>query len=162
MDRLLFNERGEADGLLLKDQMQVHLPPHLSQALQRKIKPGDEVVMRGVRPRGAPVLAAVSVSGPKGSVTDEGPTHPPQHPAPPPAKPVEVSGTVELSLFAPRGELCGALLDNGDILRLPPKENTDFAPWLQPGCQVTAWGDAIRVKGQRVIALTHLALGTAV
>lgn len=39
----LLNRVGQVDGLLLSDGKQLHLPPHLSAALQEAVKPGDTI-----------------------------------------------------------------------------------------------------------------------
>ncbi|WPB56684.1 hypothetical protein [Xylophilus sp. GOD-11R] len=156
---LLFNQHGDADGVVLDRNRQVHLPPHLSASLQRRIRPGDRVAVRGVRPRGAPVIAAVRIAGPRGEVIDEGPHHAGHRPPPGPRKsrPVEIAGKIGCTLYAPRGEVCGALLETGEILRMAPHGNEGFADWLQVGSRIRAWGDAFVVGGRTVVDLGDLA-----
>ena len=55
VDQFLVNKHGEADGFLLADGGEVHVPPHLSSRLLRNFRPGSKVRVRGVRPRGAAV-----------------------------------------------------------------------------------------------------------
>src|SRR5438046_6159532 len=52
LDQFLVNKHGEADGFLLTDGGEVHVPPHLSSRLLRDLRPGSQVRVRGVRPRG--------------------------------------------------------------------------------------------------------------
>jgi len=47
----MHNGHGEADGFLLTDGGEVHVPPHLSSRLLRDVRPGSEVKVRGIRPR---------------------------------------------------------------------------------------------------------------
>jgi hypothetical protein len=61
-------------------------------------------------------------------------------------------------LYAPRGEVCGALLEDGSILRMQPKDNEELLHFLKPGTEVTVWGEQIRVRRQNVIDIDHLAL----
>ena len=154
-----FNTRGEADGFLLQDNRQVHLPPHLSGELLRKVKVGDEVWIRGVKPRGADLITAVSLTGQRGvEIMDHGPhENSKAAPAPRPGKPVQIHGCVQPTLYAPKGEVCGALLDGGEIVRMRPKENIELAPYFVSGINIAVWGDAIVVRGQKVIDLGEVA-----
>lgn len=157
--RFLYNAHGDADGFLMDDDRQVHFPPHLSAELLKKVGVGDKVSVRGVKPRGAEVVAGVSLRGANGSeVTDEGPDAKPKRPAAARiAKPVEIHGRVQQTLYAPKGEVCGAILESGDIVRMRPKENATLAPYFEPGVNIGVWGDAIVVRGQKVIDLAEVA-----
>ena len=57
VDQFLVNKHGEADGFLLTDGGEVHVPPHLSSRLLRDLRPGGKVRVRGVRPRGVEMVA---------------------------------------------------------------------------------------------------------
>lgn len=159
VDSFIYNQHGDADGFLLAGGRQVHLPPHLSAELQRKLKVGDKVSVRALSPRGSDLLAAVSVTTPGGAeIVDHGPHAQPHHPpAPRRSRAVELQGTVRRTLYAPRGEVCGAVLAGGEIVRMRPKENAELAPYLAVGRDVTVWGDEIVVKGQRIVDLAHIA-----
>jgi hypothetical protein len=43
LDQFLVNKHGEADGFLLTDGGEVHVPPHLSSRLVRDLRPGSQV-----------------------------------------------------------------------------------------------------------------------
>jgi hypothetical protein len=73
VDQFLVNTRGEADGFVLTDGNEVHVPPHLSPRLLREVRPGSEVKVRGVRPRRANMVVAVAIDTAKGRILDEGP-----------------------------------------------------------------------------------------
>jgi hypothetical protein len=73
VDQFLVNKHGEADGFLLTDGGEVHVPPHLSSRLLREVRPGGKVRVRGVRPRGVQMVAAVAIDTEKGRILDEGP-----------------------------------------------------------------------------------------
>ena len=74
MDRFLLNPHGQADGLLLKHGRKVHCPRHLSAQVVAALKPGAEVKIRGVRPRGAEMGAVVSPETANGTmIIDQGP-----------------------------------------------------------------------------------------
>jgi hypothetical protein len=82
----------------------------------------------------------------------------PGQPAPPKHKTVQLDGEVTRCLYDPRGEVCGALLEDGSILRMHPKDNEKLLQFLKPGTEVTVWGEQIRVRRQNVIDIDHLAL----
>lgn len=163
VSRFVYDAKGDADGFLLDGGLQVHLPPHLSSELLEQVKVSDAVRVRGVKPRGADLVAAVSLTTAKeGEILDHGPdVARPQRPAPPrTARPVELRGQVEQTLYAPKGEVYGALLTSGEMLRMRPKENAALAPYFAVGARIAVWGDAIVVKGQKVIDLADVAFDT--
>ena len=165
--------RGDVDGFVLADGTEVHLPPHLSAQLAAAVKVGDAVTVRGLRAAAVPMVAAMSVTGDANgqSVVDTGPEGrggpgPDRGPGAPPALvgpavigpavvgPAvigEVSGKVLIALHGPRGELNGAMLEDGTALRLPPPEATRLAAMLQPGQAVVAQGPAVTTALGRVV-----------
>lgn len=146
--------RGDIDGLILTDGTEVVLPPHLSTQLAYSIKPGDAVVIHGLHAAALPLIRAVSITDDVSgrTVVDNGPPAPgPGAAPPPPAGPdagpsapipglTEVQGRVRMVLHGPRGDVNGALLEDGTILRLPPPEADRFASLLQPGQSLVAEG----------------------
>jgi hypothetical protein len=48
-----------------------------------------------------------------------------------------------MTLHGPHGEVNGALLEDGTVLRLPPPEADRFADLLQPGEALVAEGDGL-------------------
>lgn len=137
--RYTLTPRGEVDGFLLQDGTQVQVPPHLSTQLVFAVRPGDAVAVRGLRALGAPMVAAVSVANAASgaTVTDAGGG--PRGAA----KTMDVEGQVQATLRGPRGEVNGAVLADGTILRLPPREAERFATLLQPGQTVAARGEGL-------------------
>jgi hypothetical protein len=155
VERFVLNPRGEVDGFAMKDRANnlnlVHTPPHMGDELTREVKAGANVAVRGMRPRGAHVVAAVAITLESSrQIVDRGPVHDRKHPKPDHRK-MEAKGTVRLSLFGPKGELRGALLNDGDILRIGPKEAKAVAQLLAPSAMVAACGDGIETKHGRVI-----------
>ena len=153
LERFVLNPHGEVDGFVMKDKQAsilVHTPPHMEGELTRHLARGDKVRVRGVRPRGAKLLAAVSVTTADGrEIVDEGPDHDRKHPKVN-HEPMSVQDLVELSLFGPKGELRGALLADGTVLRVGPKEAEQFAILLAPGAKLAARGDGLTTKHGRV------------
>ena len=149
VSRFLLNSHGEPDGFILGKGKQVHFPPHLASQVTRHIAVGDKVRVRGLKPRAADVVAAVAITGPDGKmIVDNGPPHDkPHHNRPHAAsQPIEVSGTVLLSLYGPKGELHGALLEDGTSLRMPAHAAAELQDYLQAGASVQAWGQRVRNK----------------
>jgi hypothetical protein len=97
------------------------------------VKPGDTVTVHGLRAAALPLVQAFSVTDEASAQTviDNGPAGPGRgQGAPPqalgPAAPMpgltEAQGRVRMILHGRQGEVNGALLDDGTILRLPPPE----------------------------------------
>jgi hypothetical protein len=63
----------------------------------------------------------------------------------------ETEGNVVMSLYGPKGELRGALLDNGVSLRVPPHAAQELAAYLTPGANVHAWGDGVKSRFGRTL-----------
>jgi hypothetical protein len=130
--------RGDVDGLILADGTEVKFPPHLTGQIVFAVRPGDAVTIRGLRAVALPLVDATSVTNEATRVTvvDNGP------PDGPGRATIEqtISGRVVLALHGKRGELTGAVLDNGTTLRLPPPEAARMQGWPQPGQLITVRG----------------------
>jgi hypothetical protein len=158
--QFLLNPHGEPDGFLLDGKRQVHFPPHLGPAIVQRVAPGDTVSVRGVRPRTADIIAAVSIAvGDGETVVDEGPhCDDDGHERPEiETHATDVTGTVLLSLHGPKGELRGALLDDGTSLRMPPHAAEALQVYLEPGARVQAWGDMVENGYGRTLEVSDIA-----
>jgi hypothetical protein len=164
VERLIANPHGEADGIVLRDGTVVHVPPHLSTSLRAHLRPGSRIEVRGVRPRGvARMIAAVAVAPEDGPVIrDDGPLE--EDPAREAARrdaragrpPAEAAGIVRRGLHGPKGELRGALLEDGAVLRLGPKEAARVAALLSPGARLAARGWLTEVPEGRVLEVEEI------
>lgn len=141
--------RGDIDGLILTDGTEVKLPPHLSAQVVYTIRPGDEVSIRGLRARAIPLVDAASVTNiaTGKSVTDDDPPRGLDRGGAQQA----FSGRIIAALHGKRGEVNGAVLDDGTQLRLPPPEAERFAGWLQPGQMVSVRGESLDTALGRVV-----------
>lgn len=194
LERFTPNPKGKVDGFIFEDGTFVHIPPHLSEAVLALVHPGDSVRVRGVRPRGVPdMIAAVALTAPDGrTILDEGPpdhdgpgqTPGVQHRGPaakdgavgeekrpghddaasPKPEPMQVSGFVRRALHGPKGELRGALLTDGTVIRLGPKEAERFSDLLRrPGGPLAARGDGVNLPGlERAIEAHEIGLDIAI
>ncbi len=143
--------RGDVDGLILADGTEVHLPPHLGTQLVYAVKPGDAVTIQGLKARALPMVQAMSIKNDAtGSiVTDTGAGGPP---GPRDAgQALNATGRIKAQLHGPRGDLNGALLEDGTIIRLPPPEARRLASVLTAGSPVTVQGEGIEGPLGRVI-----------
>ena len=160
--QLLMNPHGELDGLILNGEWQVHFPPHLSERIGTEVAQGATVSVRGVKPRTADIVVAVSIQAENGeAIVDEGPRRAhhehdnetlgvERHAA-------ELAGTVTLSLFGPKGELRGALLDDGTSLRVAPHAAAELDAYLMPGARVRAWGEMVETGIARTLEVSEIA-----
>jgi hypothetical protein len=130
--------RGEVDGLILNDGAEVKLPPHLTGQIVFAIRPGDAVTIRGLKAFALPLVDAASVTNDAtgATVIDNGPPGSPNRWA----AQQTISGRIAAPLHGKRGEVNGALLDNGITLRVPPLEAERLQAWLQPGQTVAVRG----------------------
>jgi hypothetical protein len=143
VDQFLVNKHGEADGFLLTDGGEVHVPPHLSSRLLRDVRPGSKVKVRGVRPRGVQMVAAVSIETANGRILDEGPDVREDDDAFEGARhgPMSAQGVVKQVIHGPKGEARGAVLEDGRTIRLPPHEAKRFSELLRKGVMISVRGD---------------------
>ena len=156
--RFTLTPRGELDGLILGDGTQVHVPPHLSAELAAAVRPDDAVNVSGFRsPTGALFIAtSVTDTANNQTVVDRGPPPPGMAPPPPPpgmpapgAQSATAQGRVQRLLRGPAGDVNGALLDDGTILRLPPPVAYQMA--LMSGQTVAAQGWGLSTAYGRVV-----------
>ncbi len=108
------------------------------------MKPGDAVTGRGLRASSRPLVQAVAITNDATgrTVVDNGPPGPGRRPGATVAAATELQGRVRMTLHGRDGEVNGALLDDGTVLRLPPAEAARFGTLLQPGQVVVAEGTA--------------------
>ena len=164
VEGFIVNRHGEIDGLLLAGprptSLLVCMPPHLAAAIEAEVKHGDAIRVRGVRPRLADIIAAVALTARNGAViVDDGPggedEHEPPHRDGKPQR-MEADGIVRLSLYGPKGELRGALLEDGTVIRIGAKEAASIPELLCPGASVAVRGEGLRTKHGRVIAAEEI------
>ena len=161
--------RGDIDGLILTDGTEVKTPPHLSSEIAFSVKPGDKVAIHGLRAAALPLVRAVSITdeATKNTIVDDGPRGP-GGPPPPPGGPgaapppppgavvTEATGRVRMSLHGPEGDINGALLEDGTVLRVPPPDAYRLASLLAPGQTVFAQGSAFASPLGKVIDVERI------
>jgi len=148
--------RGDVDGLILGDGTEVHVPPHLSTQLVYAVKLGDTITVRGLKALNVPLVAAIAITNDATNqrVVDGGAGFSPGPKGPREAgQPISVQGRVQMTLHGPRGEVDGAMLEDGTILRLPPPEAERRSSMLSPGQTIAAQGDGLVTPMGRVIEI---------
>jgi hypothetical protein len=142
--RLLVNPQGEVDGLLLGDGMIAKFPPHMSKELVAIVKPSDTVSVRGFREAEGTIKAFVITNeASKQQVIEHPPFEMdalPKHLRFATLTSLRIAGTVERLMRGREGEVNGALLQDGTVVRFPPHVAFNFANLLQPGQALAAEG----------------------
>lgn len=145
--QFLANGHGDVDGFISASGEQIHVPPHMGRSLVKVASAGDLIYVRGVKPRNADVLAAVSIETSDGKrFEDKGP------PAKPPMEKGrtlekhEVQGVCERVLFAPHGERVGVLLTDGTVARFDPEQADELEEFLKPGTTIAMSGGLRKTK----------------
>ena len=163
VDCFLLNGEGEADGLVLTDGMEVHFPPHMGGAVLEAVWPGATVRIRGVRPRGVAMIAAVSIAPEEGDrIVDAGPPEDDgerkarRKQAHATRSPMDVQGVVRQALHGPKGEVRGLLLEDGRTGRFPPHAAEAVAALLVAGNRVLLRGDGFATPHGTVIAVREI------
>lgn len=158
--RFLINPNGDVDGLLLTDGTEVNFPPHLSQALTQIARVGDAVSVQGFRGYGAgAVHAAVITNSATGqSMVDQPPS--PDRPPPTPAALVALNANARVvrSLYTDRGDMNGAILSDGMIVRFPPPVGAQLQTVLRPGVHLIASGYGTQNAYGRAFEATSLSI----
>ena len=159
----LVNGKGKADGLVLTDGTEVHFPPHLSQAVLAAVRPGAIARVRGVRPRGVAMIAAVSIAPEEGDpIVDCGPPDQKgEHTADRrrvhlPRSEMEAQGIVRQALHGPKGEMRGVLLEDGRAGRFPPHAAASVATLVTRGEPIVLRGEGLAGPHGTVIAVREI------
>lgn len=145
--------KGDVDGLILSDGQQIHVPPSYGAALVYTVRPGDAVAVTGHKDKGGAVLEAEEIKNDgSGAVLavrkgGEGGRK---------APPLQASGKVRFVLHAPKGEVDGALLEDGTILHVGKDRSEEWLAKLAPGKTVTAEGPGRTTPMGKVIDVKKL------
>jgi hypothetical protein len=134
------------------------------------VKPGNFVTVAGYRSPTAALFIATSVTNTASNQTviDRGPPAPGLAPPPPPpgmpapgAQSSFAQARVNRLLRGPAGDVNGAIMDDGTILRMPPHIAYQFASVLVPGNTVAAQGWGLTTPYGRVVDVQSIGASTA-
>lgn len=139
----MLNPDGLVDGVLLSDNTIVRFAPHMSQQLVQAVKPQDFVSLVGFTEYQG-TIRATTITNPatQQSVIDSPPS--PQNPPPglgqEARQPINANGSIKVVSHAPKGEIDGAVLDNGTIVHFPPSVGRQYANLFQVGAPLAVVG----------------------
>ncbi|MBV9825683.1 MAG: hypothetical protein JO001_08410 [Alphaproteobacteria bacterium] len=161
VQRFLLNPDGLIDGFLLQDGQEIHVPPHLDRQLRQLCRPGDAVTVRGVRPRGADMVAAVAVETADQRLLDGGPPEGDEKKrlkadAEKRGSKMEVEGRISRGLHGPKGELRGLILESGEIGRFPAKAAALVRPLIEAGATIIMRGEGLATAEGTVVKLSEI------
>ncbi|HXY58178.1 MAG TPA: hypothetical protein VEH76_06330 [Methylocystis sp.] len=146
IERFTITPQGEIDGFLFADSQQVYLLSDLARVAGAVVRLGDTVIVKGYRSPAAPVIIALEVrdANDRALVAPSGPA------APKTAQSAETPQTqtrattlkekVRTTLYGPVGDVTGAILQNGELLRLAPQTTNRAEILLRPGESIEAQG----------------------
>jgi hypothetical protein len=159
--QFLINPDGDADGFMLTDGTEIHFPPHLSAEIQDAVAPGDAVTVRGAKPRGADLVAAVAVDTASGHrIDDKGPSDHEEdrdnNHRKSKRKPIEHEGIVVRSLHGPKGEARGVLFKDGVTARFPKHQAEEVLSLIVPGVTLAIRGDGLEIEAGTVIEVNEI------
>jgi hypothetical protein len=152
--------RGDVDGVILDNGMEVHTSPRRATEVVAAVRPGDRVTIHGLKARELSLVRARSLTNDASSITvvDSGDEeHDDDHgrgargrhrghrggPRRAPAAPAQVQGQIKMQLHDPDGDLDGVLFTDGTIVHLPPQTATAMAAKLAAGQTLFVQGEVI-------------------
>jgi hypothetical protein len=143
VSQYMINPDGLVDGVLLSDNTIVRFAPHMSQQLVQAVKPQDLVSVNGfLEYQGTIHATTITNPASQQSVVDTPPS--PQNPPPGPGQearqPISANGSIKVLTHAARGEIDGAILDNGTIVHFPPPVGMQYANLFQVGAPLAVVG----------------------
>ncbi len=158
VERLTTAPRGEIDGAVLDDGTVLHWPPHLENQFKEIAAVGDRVEATGIAEIGKRGEARFEVArltnletasaavnddprppkGPKGRESKG--RDPRRAPRPDLREATTMQGVIRSLTTAPRGEIDGAVLDDGTLLHWPPHLEDQFK-------EIAAVGDRVEATG---------------
>ena len=141
VERYLINPEGKTDRLLFREGPQVIFPEHVADAIMAAVSPGRSIIVYGIRARRAPaitLLAWTKDSDTPARFVDRPAWIFPEFRAA--DERLEVSGTVRAPLYTPQGDVIGAILEDGVVVRVPAAVAAALGDRLAAGRAVAASG----------------------
>lgn len=161
IERFIIDGQGDPDGLLLVTDPGVskliHFPSYMADEVRAALRPGDKVGVRGLKLRGAEVIAAVAIECVNGiEILDHGPSNQVGRrissfrPLP-----MSAAGKIRLTIFTSKGKVRGALLEDGTVIRMPLKLAEQVKKRLGPGEMIQVTGVGFDTPYGRIIEVHH-------
>jgi hypothetical protein len=158
VERYLPNPRGEVDGLLFREGPQIVFPPQIAAEVRRVVAPGRPIVVWGIRARSAPVITMLAWA-------PDDRTEPTMVDRPAwgfgfdafeAQQDIQAAGKVRMPLLTSRGEVAGAILENGTVLRIAPAVAARLGDRIRPGADVAVRGRGVETEHGIAIAVQLL------
>ncbi|MDF5718424.1 MAG: hypothetical protein PUP93_32305 [Rhizonema sp. NSF051] len=144
VEAYLLKPEGQVNGLLLTDGKQLHLPPHLSAALQEAVKPGDTIEATVEPGESSPLGEEFRTQRLTNTETGNIVADQPPAPSPKPGEPLSVEGNVMHWLVGHKGEPLGFILADGIYLHIPPHIGKNLTHQVKIGDRLSAEGYGTR------------------
>ena len=141
VDRFLPNPDGRVDRLIFKEGPQIVFPPDAFEAVREVAPAGRPLVVWGIRARSAAVITMLAFGAP-----DKEPTvldrfyWRPEATQKQGRREMLLIGTVWVPYLSPQGETTGAILENGDVIRVEQKIAAMFKDHFVAGAKIVAGG----------------------
>jgi len=152
IERFTKAPHGDVDGAVLADGTVIHWPPHVGERVANLVAKGDRIKVVGrteTGPEGDTHFEAQTITNLQSDKSLDVANYPPPGPderevrgkqTPNRADMRTVEGKVRRFSTAPRGEVDGAVLDDGTVVHWPPHMQNQFKEVLDKGDRVRASG----------------------
>lgn len=141
VDRFLPNPDGRVDRLIFKEGPQIVFPPDAFEAVREVAPAGRPLVVWGIRARSGPVITMLAFGAPDKEPTLLDRFYWRSEPARKQGRrEMTLIGTVWVPYLSPQGQTGGAILENGDIVRVEPKTAAMFKDRFVAGAKIVAHG----------------------
>lgn len=158
VERYLPAPDGGIDSLLFREGAQVIFPPDLAAPLREAAADGKLLVVYGIRARNAPVITMLAWAPSEAEEPRwvERPAWPRNARWRARADRLSAAGTVRTPLFAANGEINGALLEDGTVIRIARPAAARFPDRFRRGARLAAEGPGSEEGGQRALVAERL------
>lgn len=141
VDRFLPAPDGHVDRLVFKEGPQIVFPPDAFEAVQRVAPKGQPLVVWGIRARTAAVITMLAYAAPEGEPTVLDRFYwRPEPGRQQGRRDIMLIGKVWVPYLSPQGQTAGAILENGDVIRIEPSAAGGFKDRLAAGARIVAAG----------------------
>jgi hypothetical protein len=141
VDRYLPNPDGRVDRLIFKEGPQIVFPPDAFEAVREAALAGRPLVVWGIRARGAAVITMLAFGAPNKEPTVLDRFYWRAEPARKQGRrEMLLIGTVWVPYLSPQGQITGAILENGDVIRVEQKIAAMFKDLFVAGAPIVAGG----------------------
>lgn len=144
VDRFLPTPDGKVDRLVFKEGPQIVFPPDAYDALREVASKGQPLVVWGIRARNAAVITMLAYGAPERDPTVLDRFYwRPETARQQGRREMMLIGKVWQPYLSPQGHPAGAILENGDVIRVDPSAAGHFKDRLAEGARIVAAGTGV-------------------